>query len=192
MFAHPTRTLEENIDLKASLPHIHRQVLSIGVLGFGLRSVVETSEFSEIIGTRELTTAALVMLSIAVCMFAATPLGLFSVINKQNTMMLTYMAVTFFACLFSALCAWLGLNLKHEVERGVILQWMNTSFLKEYGHPEAVALTESWDNMQRKTYGEWQIKSPNRFKQFTFSLTFKIPQRFATGAVNDCISVKKS
>ncbi|RCN51503.1 hypothetical protein ANCCAN_02454 [Ancylostoma caninum] len=105
---------------------------------------------SDVIGTRELTTAALLMLCLGTCTFTSTPLGLFSVITKHNTMMLTYMTLIFFVCLLSAVCAWLGFNLNSEVNSGVVLHWMNNSFLNEYGNPEAVALTQSWDQMQRK------------------------------------------
>ncbi|EPB74520.1 tetraspanin family protein [Ancylostoma ceylanicum] len=126
------------------------QVTSIALIGFGIRTMTEMAYLSDVIGTRELTTAALLMLCLGTCTFTSTPLGLFSVITKQNTMMLTHMVLIFFVGLLSAVCAWLGFNLNSEVNSGVVLHWMNISFLNEYGNPEAVALTQSWDEMQRK------------------------------------------
>ncbi|EYC42183.1 hypothetical protein Y032_0540g3160 [Ancylostoma ceylanicum] len=125
-------------------------VTSIALIGFGIRTMTEMAYLSDVIGTRELTTAALLMLCLGTCTFTSTPLGLFSVITKQNTMMLTHMVLIFFVGLLSAVCAWLGFNLNSEVNSGVVLHWMNISFLNEYGNPEAVALTQSWDEMQRK------------------------------------------
>ncbi|KAK6744452.1 hypothetical protein RB195_011265 [Necator americanus] len=125
-------------------------VTSIALIGFGIRTMIEMTYIADVIGTRQLTTAALFMLSLGTCTFASTPLGLFSVITKQNTLMLAYMMLIFFVSLLSVVCGWLGFSLNKEVNSGVILQWMNNSFLNEYGNPEAISLTNAWDEMQRK------------------------------------------
>ncbi|KAK6013480.1 tetraspanin family protein [Ostertagia ostertagi] len=115
---------------------------------------------SSIIGTRELATAASVMLSVGAFTLITAPLGLLSAVAVYPSVTLTYMILAFFMCLVSVVGGWFSYQLYNETDSGVVLKWMNYSLLSEYGNPFANDLTLSWDELHEK-YGCCGITDEN-------------------------------
>lgn len=125
-------------------------LFSIGLVGFSIRTLNEVSFVANVIGSRGLTTGALVMLLVGVAALATTPLGIFSVTTSRQTTAFIYTVMIFSVCLLSVVGGWIGFCLRKEVSSGVVLHWMNYSLSSEYGNPGAKELTSSWDQLQRK------------------------------------------
>ncbi|XGW30531.1 hypothetical protein V3C99_009468, partial [Haemonchus contortus] len=123
---------------------------SVGVIGFSIRALAELEFATSIIGSRELVTAASVMLAVGAFALVTTPLGLLSSMATYSPITLTYAILMFFICLLSIVGCCFGFRLRNEIDSGVILEWMNYSLQTEYGNPFANDLTLSWDQLHVK------------------------------------------
>ncbi|KAE9412880.1 hypothetical protein Angca_000508 [Angiostrongylus cantonensis] len=125
-------------------------IASISVIGLASRMIIKMEYVSRVIGTRELLTVAVLLLTVGSFTFTTTPLAFFSITTTHRTTMITYTVTTLFACLLSVVSGWIGFHLKNEINSGLILNWMNHSLSNEYGNPNALGLTLSLDKLQRK------------------------------------------
>lgn len=123
---------------------------SIGVIGLASRTLVKMEYVSYVIGSRELVTEAVLLLTMGIFAFTTTPLAYFSIITAHQTTIVIYTVATSFVCLLSIVSGWIGFHLKDEVNSGLIFNWMNHSLSNEYGNPKAIDLTLSLDEIQRE------------------------------------------
>ncbi|VDO59115.1 unnamed protein product [Haemonchus placei] len=120
------------------------------MVGFSVQTLAELEFATSIIGSRELVTAASVMLAVGAFALVTAPLGLLAAMATYSPVTLTYAILMFFICLLSIVGCCFGFRLHKEIDSGVILEWMNSSLQAEYGNPFANDLTLAWDQLHEK------------------------------------------
>ncbi|PAV79100.1 hypothetical protein WR25_03194 isoform A [Diploscapter pachys] len=118
------------------------------IIGTSIMGLNELSFISPVVGTNLLNYALCISLMIGILMFTLTPVGLYSVLLNQPTVMVAFMCLTFFISCLGGTTAIFGFRLRLYLSDNTVKSWMMDSLMHEYGNPSGLHVMRAWDKMQ--------------------------------------------
>ncbi|CAB3400888.1 unnamed protein product [Caenorhabditis bovis] len=147
---------------------------SIGIIGFGIMTIVEISYSAVAIGTYDIIYGPALIVIIGILGFCLTPIGFYSIIINDSKLMVINMFGTFFIALLCIIAAVIGYNLNNYANDGRLENYMNNSLHIEYGHPDGTHIQEAWDKLQQ----QFKCCGTKNMEDWVFSRWYIMQRRY--------------